>query len=115
MSDITLPFVPSNPDYEFSTTIGESQYTFVTRWNSRDEAWYFDMYDIAGQPMAINVKIVLGTYLGRRSTHRFFSDHAIVAIDTTLEERDAGYDDLGTRIEVHCYDVGDLFALVTMP
>jgi hypothetical protein len=105
-----IPFIPGDGNYRFSTTLNDEQYTFDVRWNSRDEAWYFDMLDAEGVMIVAGVKIVLGTYLGRRSAHPFFSSNVIAAIDTTLAEQDPTFDDLGVRVLVQHYPINDLIA-----
>ncbi len=98
-----LPFVPSDPNYSFNTTLNGEQYFFDVRWNSRDEAWYFDMSDTQGTPIIKGIKIVLGTFLGRQSAHPFFDDNLFAAIDTTLDNLDPSFDDLGKRVLVQHY------------
>lgn len=96
-----LPLIPSEPHYIFRTTLNDTQYSFDVRWNSRDQAWYFDMFDREGVSIVLGAKIVLGTYLGRRSTHDFFATNILVAVDESGQNRDAGFDDLGTRVNVY--------------
>lgn len=108
----TLPLI-ADTHYDFTTTLGDVQFGFEVRWNSRDEAWYLDMYDADGVEMVMGMKIVLGTYLGRRSVHPWFAENVLAVIDTTLEERDAGFDDLGTRIQVRHWPVADLIQELT--
>lgn len=115
MASSILPFVPGDANYRFSTTLNDVDYTFDVRWNERDEAWYFDMLDASGEPIVLGVKIVLGAYLGRQSAHPFFKTNVIAAIDTTLEERDATFDDLGVRVLVQHYPIGDLVAELLTP
>lgn len=108
-----LPFVPSDPHYTFDTTIVDEQVFFEVRWNERDSAWYFDMYDANGGPMALGVKVVLGAYLGRQSPHPWFSENVLAAIDTTLSNVDPGFDDLGTRVLIQHYTADTLLAELT--
>lgn len=93
-----LPVAPSDPNNQFQVSLNDDVYTFDVRWNTRDEAWYFDLTDAEGRVIVAGVKIVLGALLGRRSSHPFFRQNVLVAIDTTLENRDPGFDDLGTRV-----------------
>lgn len=95
-----LPFIPSDPNYQFQCSLDDQTYTFDVRWNNRDQAWYFDMLDSDGKAIILGVKIVLGTFLGRKSAHPFFSNNVLVAIDSTLTNQDATLDDLGTRVFV---------------
>lgn len=108
MAVIIIPFEPSIGHYRFSTTISNTEYIFDVRWNSRDSAWYFDLLEFDETPIIMGVKIVLGTYLGRRCTHALFYNGVFVAIDTSNEGREAGFDDLGTRVTIRYYPAEDL-------
>jgi hypothetical protein len=111
-----LSFIPSEGNYRFSsslaTSAGNRSYTFDVRWNTRDEAWRFDMYDPDGILMVAGVKIVLNSYLGRRSTHPFFNGNVLAAVDTSIYGIDPGFDDLGTRVQVWHYTASDLASLL---
>lgn len=95
---IKIPFLTSQTNYILACAIDDAQYNFDVRWNSRDEAWYFDMYEDDDTPVVLNVKVVCGVQLGRRSQHRFFDDHMLTAIDTSGQGVDPGYDDLNSRV-----------------
>src|SRR5688572_16593107 len=111
-----LAFIPSDGNYRFNSTLetftDTGSYTFDVRWNTRDNAWRFDMYDPDGILMVAGVKVVLNTPLGRRSTHPFFNGNALIAIDTSLTNLDAGFDDLGTRVQIWHFTIEELAALI---
>ena len=96
----SLPFLVSETNYTLFCPIDDEQYRFDVRWNSRDEGWYLDMYASDGTAVALNVKVVLGVNLGRRSLHRFFDNHKIMVIDSSGEGIDPGFDDLNSRVLV---------------
>jgi hypothetical protein len=100
-----LPFIPSDPNYAFNTTLNGEQYFFDVRWNTRDEAWYFDLSDATGTAIVKGVKIVLGTFLGRQCPHPFFDENVFAVIDTTLDNLDPTFDDLGVRVLVQHYTI----------
>lgn len=109
-----LPFIPSVAAYEFSVEIDGVSYTFDVRWNSRAAAWYFDVLEGDGTPIARGLKIVLGCYIGGgRFTHDLFRLGVFVAIDTSQEGRDATFDDLGTRVEVRHVPMPELIGRVS--
>lgn len=107
-----INFAPSEGNYRFSTILTTASdsgtYTFDVRWNTRDSAWRFDMYDPDGNLMVAGVKIVIDTPLGRRSSHPFFSHNAIYAVDTSLQRLDPGFDDIGSRVLVYHFTESDL-------
>jgi hypothetical protein len=107
---IVLPFVPSIGRYRFTTVIDDVQYTFKVRWNSLDAAWYFDVLDFDGTPIVEGIKIVLGVYLARHSSHPLFTKGVMLARSLAQPHRDPGFDDLGIRVEMRYFNRGDLVA-----
>ncbi len=105
---LVLPFIPSEGNYRFQTTIEDVPYVFDVRWNERDVAWYFDLFQSDGVSIELGIKVVLNAYLGRTSTHSLFQRGVLAAIDTSGAYAEPGFDDLGTRVEVRYYSVSDL-------
>lgn len=95
---LEIPLLPKFANYRFGVTIENHPYLFEPRWNTRDFAWYLNILEVTEEPIVYGVKVVLGTYLGRRSNHKLFRQGVLVAVDTTGEGRDATYDDFGTRV-----------------
>lgn len=110
---LILPFVPGLGAYRFSTQIESVEYAFDVRWNARAAAWYFDVLEQDGTPIAYGIKIVLGAYLGKIVIHRLFRTGVMVAIDTTRASREATFDDLGTRVEVRWFPLAEAFTRLT--
>ncbi len=104
---VFLPLAPGDPNNQFQVVLNEEIYTFDVRWNTRDEAWYFDLSDVNGTVIVAGVKVVLGALLGRRSSHQFFRENVLVAIDSTLANVDATFDDLGARVFIKHMTVGE--------
>lgn len=105
---IALPFVPSVPSYRVSTVLDEVEYILDVRWNARDGAWYFDLYDADEDLIRAGIKVVLGTLLGRRCADLRFPGGAIIADDTSRDGREATLDDIGTRVVVMYFDADEL-------
>lgn len=115
---LLLPFQPSIPFYTFSTTIENVEYLFNVRWNGRDGAWYFDVSEVDNTPIVSGVKVVLGCFLARATDHALFRDGVLVTVDTSDAGRDAGFDDLGTRVQVMRLSLDEVLSLrvnVTYP
>ena len=100
---VIIPLVPSIPWYRITTQIADTPYIFDVRWNVRDAAWYFDLFEIDETPIASGIKIVLGVPLGRRIKHALMRCGAFVAKDISGKWKDAGLDDLGTRVQLRYY------------
>lgn len=96
----TLPLVPSLSNYRLSTTLEGQEYLFDVRWNNREEAWYLSIFDVNGDVIKWNIKIVLGVQLGMRVTNANFPPGALYAIDLTNRGLEAKFDDIGERVVV---------------
>lgn len=100
----SIPFIPSDNNYRLRVPLGGTTYLFDVHWNSRDSdgagAWYFDIREEDETPIAIGVKVVLGARIGYGNTHIFFKQHKLDVFDTSGQQLDAGYDDLGARVIV---------------
>lgn len=107
---VFLPILPGDPNNQFQVVLSDEVYTFDVRWNTRDEAWYFDMTDSEGKLVVAGIKIVLGALLGRRSSHPFFRKNVLVAIDSTLANQDSSFDELGVRVFLKHMTVGEYIA-----
>lgn len=105
---VTVPFLVSETNYRLVCPIDDYTLVFDVRWNSRDEAWYFDLYENDDTVVLLNVKIVTGVSLGRRSLHEFFKSNFMTAVDTTGRGQDPGFDDLNTRVLVVVQNASDL-------
>lgn len=97
---LLIPFRPSIGRYRFITVIGGDQYIFRVRWNTRDAAWYFNLLEYDETPILEGVKVVLGTYLGRRSNHPLLLNGVFVARSNATVHKDPGLDDLGASVNV---------------
>lgn len=105
---VSIPFLPSDTNYTLVCPLDDIHLSFDVHWNSRDKAFYFDIYESDDTVVALNIKVVTGIPLGRRSQHSFFKDHVITAVDTTGAGKDPGYDDLNRRVLVVVQSTTDL-------
>lgn len=108
-----LPLVGSLAFQEFDTVLDGTVFTVRQRWNTRDAAWYLDLLDANSDPIFQGVKVVLGVALGRRVTDPRMPGVFVardLAAKTLNEQRDATFDDIGTRVVVHFYPLSEWFA-----
>lgn len=108
MPFIDIPVVPSDAHYRFGIVLEDVGYIVDARWNSRDEAWYLDWYTLEEKIIALNLKVVLGCYLGRRYQSAPFTNGVLVAVDTSGKDVEAKFDDFGTRVVLRYIPVIDL-------
>jgi len=100
MADL-IPFTPSDTNYRLQVALDGVAYLFDVHWNARDNGWYFDLREQDETPILLGIKVVLGPPLGRtRRYHPFFQNHVLQVIDTSGAGVDAGFDDLGARVQV---------------
>lgn len=98
-----LPLRPSIGQYEFTTVLGGLPFLIGVRWNARAAKWIMDIYTVTREPIRVGIAIVLGAWLGRRCVDERFPPGIMIASDTTGEDVDATFDDLGTRVVVDFY------------
>lgn len=113
-----VPLLNSEPWFRTTTALdrlggGTVTVSFDFRWNARDESWYFDAVDESERPIVNSVRFVLGAYLGRHARrHELFRNGVLVAINTSNAPadrgREAGFDDLGTRVVMTYLTVNDV-------
>lgn len=109
---LALPFKSSIPSFRVGTTLDGVAYLLDVSWNAGSEtvpgAWYFDLLLEDETPIASGVKVVLGVFLARRATHPKRPPGYLIASDLAPvngRETDAGFDDLGARVQVYYYTV----------
>ena len=116
MSTVSLPLIPSLPNYTFSCSLDNTVYNFRVLWNASDGAgaWYLDISDADNNLIRAGMKVVLGTVLGGRETNPAFPPGALSVVDLasngTTAGTDAGIDDLGARVIVVYYPAADVAA-----
>jgi hypothetical protein len=107
----TIPFVTSRNNYRLNVAIGGKPFMFDNvHWNVRDSAWYFDLRDGDETLILAGYKLVLGSTLGQSSTHVFFAENLLSLVDSSGSGTEAGYDDLGDRIQLVVTTSTDIFA-----
>jgi hypothetical protein len=110
-----IPFTPSDNNYSIGVPLDGVRSVFDNvHWNATDNdgrgAWYFDLREDDGTPICIGIKAVLGIPFGGASTHPFFKGHILKAVDTSGKRLEAGYDDLGARVQVQHFTLDEAIA-----
>lgn len=103
-----IPFVASEPHYRMRTTLDGREYILDVGWNGREGAWYFDLLLDDETPLAHGLKIVLGRFIGDRLSHESAPPGIIIASDLSGAGREAGLDDIGTRVNVYYFAADEL-------
>jgi hypothetical protein len=105
---LEIPLRPDLAHYDFSYTLDEVTYLFEFRWNSREEAWYFDLRLEDETDVLNGVKVVLGYPMGIRSRNANRPPGQLVAFDTSGRNEEAGLEDLGSRVIILYYDLEEV-------
>lgn len=109
MSEYVLPLaVPPIGNYDFGTTIDNIGYVLKFQWNTKDNAWYFSVYDANANAIRTGIKVVLGAFLGKTCQHPLFNNGVFVAVDTGPDNIEPGFNDFGTRVVMKYIDAIDL-------
>ena len=106
---VQIPFIPEEFNYSVSTVLDDTEFTFDVYWNGRDEAWYFDLSDADGI-IRSGIKIMLGSFLGRRSVDPRYPNGTLVASDLSNEGVDATFQDIGVRVVVFFYSADEILS-----
>lgn len=112
MPPMAIPFDVSRNNQRLLVPLNSEVYIFDNiHWNSQDptgSAWYFDLREEDETLIAGGIKLVLGALIGRNSDHAFFDKYKLILVDTSGEERDPGFDDLGSRIQLVILTEGEV-------
>lgn len=113
---VALPLVPSVPSYRVGTALDGVNYILDVYWATEEDSpaggsWYFHLRDENAAMIRAGIRIVLGAFLGRRSVDKRFPRGVLIAADLSGDDRDAGIDDLGTRVVVYFYTPEEVAAL----
>lgn len=112
---VVLPLdqaTPVQPRFRVGTTLAGVPYVLDLRWNGRAGRWLMDIRDAEANPIRVGVAVVLGALLGRLSVDPRFPRGVLFAADLSGEQREAGLDDLGTRVVVY-FATFDEYAAMT--
>lgn len=97
---IQLPLT-SDPAQDFVINLGGQQWELYIRYNDRSSFWTMDITEYNSQTsLVIGMPILLGCDL---LAPYILDNGSMVATDTTGLGKDAGADDLGTRVIVFWY------------
>ncbi len=102
-----IPITQGDSNQQITTTLDDVTYVLRVRWNTRDTAWYLDALERDGKtPIAFGVKIVVGILLGSAIAHPLFMA-GMFAWDTSGDDLDPGFSDLGVRVLLVSLTAGD--------
>jgi hypothetical protein len=117
VASVILPNRQDASWYRFVCDLDGLTFAFVFRWNDRDNAWSFDLYDVNNNLLLAGVKVVLGPplmfgqrYVAGMPPGMFEVVDNAAPLGAVAAGTDAGYADLGTRVVIMYTPVADLRA-----
>lgn len=97
---LVLPTRTDLARYSFDIDLDAAKFTFDFEWNDRDAGWYFSMADADGVALLSGRRVVLGYPLIRIYKGAGFPPGELVAIDTSSQNQEPGFGDLGERVKL---------------
>lgn len=92
--------LPANlGNYRFQIELDGEVFTFLFKFNTRADAWYFDLLQADGTPIRQSIKVTTGFPWLRQiaTTPRPAGD--LITLDTTQQDQEANFDTLGTLVQ----------------
>lgn len=104
---IELP-ITSDAAQTFVTQLDDVKYQFDVIYNDRSGVWTMTITEYVAQTVIVNgLPIVLGQPLLEPYN---FGIGELLVVDTSGSSRDAGADDMGTRVKVYWASADEVFA-----
>lgn len=98
---IVLPIEPNGAHFAFKSNVEGVVLGFEFKWNDRDSLWRMSIFDGEGQPIRYGIAVVLNRpLLGGNFRPNGLPAGSWVAIDTSGQDKEATFDDLGSRVLV---------------
>lgn len=84
---IIIPW-PDAPAWQQSVVLSGRAYRLAARWNEVADAWFLDIYDAQGVPLALGLKMVTGAMiLARLADPRLPPGYLTVLSDQDVPDR----------------------------
>jgi hypothetical protein len=90
-----IPVLAGAPNQEMQVQLDGVEFTLRFVWQDRDENWYLDVSDAAGNPIWMGQRIATGAPLLFQCVNPNRPLGELVAIDSLDEDKDPELDDFG--------------------
>lgn len=98
MAILTIPTSTTLANYRFTIELDGAVYGLALFFNSRDERWYYDLFDETGTLLRAGLKAATGWPSLRLDKSRNRPPGDIFAIDPTSLDTEPGLNDLGDSV-----------------
>lgn len=96
----------NDPILEVTTELSEVTYTLILRWDDRIEAWYLDLFDADGLPIARGTRLTSNYLLYNDLRDSRLPPGRIALINPNSNEP-CGFDDLGPKCFLVYFEPGE--------
>lgn len=104
---LELP-LSSDPAQRFTTQLGDKKYDFDVKYSDRSGVWTMDMADNANKAAILSgIPLVLGQQLLEPYN---LSIGRMLVVDGTNQGKEAGSDDLGSRVKLYWFSPDEAVA-----
>lgn len=83
-------------------------FTFEFHFNSRENAWYFDLFDSEGTPIRRSIKITTGFPWLRQVALAGRPPGDLIAVDASGNDRQADFESLGSTVKLLYFEESDV-------
>lgn len=108
MAILAIPTSQTVPHYTQRTVLDGTQYQLEFLFNERDNAWYLSILSEEGDDIAMGLKLVADWPLLRRTQREDAPPGELIALDTTGDGIDPGFDELGGRVVLFYLDAAEV-------
>lgn len=109
MAMLQIPIPADTAFFRMRQTLDGGDYVLDFAWNGRADAWYLSLYSPDGEHLAGGFKIVSNRFLlQRQHWNPAIPAGEFFAYDPTNSIGAAGYDQLGTQIELFYIEAADV-------
>lgn len=105
---IILPTSTDTPHYKFEIELDKADFHFAFDWNDRASHWYFSLSDASHTLLLASGRVVVGFPLLNRFRDPRLPAGMLDAIDTSGNDLDPGFADLGDRVKLLYTEAADI-------
>ena len=98
MAILTIPTSTVLASYRFTIELDGAVYGIHLAFNTRDERWYYDLFDEEGNLLRASLKLATGWPSMRLDKSNDRPPGDIFPIDPTNQDNEAGLSDLGDTV-----------------
>lgn len=100
--------VPTSAYSSMTVDLDNQTFMLVFRWNTRETAWYMDLAEVDGTPIANGLKVVCNTDISGRFRAVGAPKGSLLFIGESLSALRPGRNELNGRVKLYYYDEAEI-------